>query len=210
MIAPYHKFISLLYEAAFAAEIVDHFDLHSDEDANAAAWNWLRNEEHKSLLALVEHVQLYPAQIVAGMDPPNAEDVPDDPPPMLLHTTDMVEARSAFLNDYAIAAENAAREIDGKPQQRLSRLAAAHSRSLYNRRLLANGGECGCFHCLRRFDANEVTQWGDNAETARCPHCGAATVLSAKADPVDDIFLKRMQQYWFTRFRRRAQAQVKQ
>jgi hypothetical protein len=206
----YHKFISLLYEAAFAAEVVDHFDLSSDEPANAAAWNWLRNEEHKSLLALVEHVQLYTAQIVAGMDPPNAEDIPDDPPPMLLQTSAMVEARFAFLSDYAIAAEHAAREIDGKARKRLSRLAAAHSRALYNRRLLANGGECGCFHCLRRFDARDVTQWSDANQTARCPHCGMDTVLSAKADPIDDIFLKRVQQYWLTRFRRRAQVSLKQ
>jgi hypothetical protein len=201
----YSKFISLLYEAAFAAEIVDHFDLSSDEDANVAAWHWLRNEEHKSLLALIEHVQLYAVQIVNGMDPPDANDVPDDPPPMLLRTTDMVEARAAFLNDYVIAAERAAREIDGTPHRSRSMLTAAHSHSVYNRRLLEQGGECGCFHCLKRFDAGQVTQWGDENNTARCPYCSYDTVLSAKADPIDDVFLKRMQQWWFTRFRRRAQ-----
>jgi hypothetical protein len=201
----YSKFISLLYEAAFAAEVVDHFDLSNDDDANTAAWHWLRNEEHKSLLALIEHVQLYAVQIVNGMDPPDAQDVPEQQPPMLLHTSDMIEARAAFLNDYVIAAETAAREIDGKPRRLLSRVAAAHGRSLYNRRLLKQGGQCGCFNCLRRFDASEITQWVEVTETARCPYCSTDTVLSAKADPIDDVFLKRMQQWWLTRFRRRSQ-----
>ena len=203
MTTAYHKFISLLYEAAFAAEVVDHYDLSSDEAANKAAWNWLRSEEYKSILALIEHVQLYRSQIVGGMDPPDAADVPDEAPRMLLHTSAMVVARQAFLNDYVIAAEAAAREIDDKPRRLRSMLTAAHGRSFHNRRLLANGGECGCFYCLKRFDASEVTQWRHDENTALCPYCGFDTVLSKKADPIDDLFLKRMQQHWLLRFGRR-------
>lgn len=64
--------------------------------------------------------------------------------------------------------------------------------------MLAQGGQCGCFHCLRTFDASEVTHWGGkNSGTAFCPHCRYDTVLSAHVDPIDASFLRRMQTRWF-------------
>ncbi len=64
-----------------------------------------------------------------------------------------------------------------------------------NRVLIEAGGPCGCFHCLKTFDAAEVMQW--QGSTALCPFCHYDTVLSAQADPIDAAFLRRMNQHWF-------------
>jgi hypothetical protein len=41
-------------------------------------------------------------------------------------------------------------------------LVLAHGGSINNRRLLLDyDGLCGCFYCLRTFDAAEVTEWVD-------------------------------------------------
>jgi len=78
-------------------------------------------------------------------------------------------------------------------------LEAAHRRSFRNRPLLASGGECGCFYCLKTFDASEVVQWVHADSTARCPHCGIDAVLSARTDSVTPAFLSLMHAHWFQR-----------
>jgi len=77
-------------------------------------------------------------------------------------------------------------------------LNAAHTHSLNNRKVLATGGQCGCFHCLNTFEASEVKQWvGKDDATALCPICHYDTVLSSKVDPIDEAFLRRMYVRWF-------------
>ena len=76
-------------------------------------------------------------------------------------------------------------------------LKVAHRHSMHNREQLASGGECGCFHCLRTFDANEVTAWTNDDLTALCPHCGIDAVLSSRFDSINRVFLQTMHDYWF-------------
>ena len=76
-------------------------------------------------------------------------------------------------------------------------LKTAHRHSINNRRLLAGGGERGCFHCLRTFDASQVTDWTGDHSTALCPHCGIDAVLSSKIDSIDQGFLRSMRDFWF-------------
>jgi hypothetical protein len=194
----YHQFVRLLYQACFASEAVDHYNLvESRDSAHLAAWHWLLNEQHTSALTLIEYVRSQADAIIATMVKPPTN-VPDQPPPKLLRSVDLIEARFASLTHYALEAERAAREPDRQPPQRgQSRLRVAHGRCLHNRLLLANGGRCGCFYCLKTFDANDVTEWVDEGLTARCPHCGIDAVLSEKADPIHPWFLKRMQAFWF-------------
>jgi hypothetical protein len=169
--------------------------VESRGSAHLTAWHWLLNEEYTSTLTLIERSQA--DTIIATMGNPPAT-VPDQPPPKLPRSADLIEARFAFLTHYALGAERAARELDREPlQQRQSRLRVAHGRSLHNRRLLDNGGRCGCFYCLKTFDAKDVTEWVDEGLTARCPYCGIDSVLSEKADPIHPWFLKRMQSFWF-------------
>jgi hypothetical protein len=108
---PYHQFVSLLYEACFASEAVDHFDHRSDQGAaHQAAWAWLLGQQHAALQALVRHVERHAAVILADLgEPPEA---PAEPPAKLLRNADMVTARFAFVSRYAIEAERAARAID--------------------------------------------------------------------------------------------------
>jgi hypothetical protein len=195
----YHRFVRLLYQGCFASEAVDHYNLvRSEDSAHLAAWHWLLNEQYTSNLTLIEYVRSQADTIVATMGNPPAT-VPDQPPLKLLRSADLIEARFAFLTHYALEAERAARELDGEIlQRRQSRLRVAHGRCLHNRRLLANGGRCGCFYCLKTFDAKDVIEWVDKGLTARCPHCGIDAVLSEKADPIHPWFLKRMQAFWFT------------
>jgi hypothetical protein len=76
-------------------------------------------------------------------------------------------------------------------------LKAAHEHSMRNREVLAQGGECGCFHCLQTFDADEVIEWVDGGATALCPRCHIDSVLSSQTDPIDPAFLRRMHSRWF-------------
>lgn len=77
-------------------------------------------------------------------------------------------------------------------------LDAAHRHSLNNRQLVAAGGDCGCFHCFKTFDAEQVMHWtGKDDTTAMCPYCHYDTVLSAKVDPIDPNFLRQMRTRWF-------------
>ena len=74
-------------------------------------------------------------------------------------------------------------------------LKAAHRHSMKNRQLLASGGECGCFHCLKTFAANEVTDWPDDDLTALCTRRGIDAVLSSNIDSPDRAFLQRMHDF---------------
>lgn len=78
-------------------------------------------------------------------------------------------------------------------------LEAAHDQSFRNRPLLADSGECGCFYCLKTFDASEVVMWVHDGSTALCPHCGIDAVLSSKTCSIAPAFLHSMHAYWFDR-----------
>jgi hypothetical protein len=80
-----------------------------------------------------------------------------------------------------------------------SLLETAHRQSLRNRPILASGGACGCFYCLKTFDASEVVQWVHDDWTALCPHCGIDAVLSSKACSITPAFLHSMHAHWFKR-----------
>jgi hypothetical protein len=168
----------------------DQFDLQSDQPANRAVWNWLLNERHRAEVALVHHVQANGASIMAAMpDPPEPS---AERKPKVLHTSDLIDARFAFVTKYALETA-AARELDGIDKPYNLRLKFAHGRSIGNRPLLSLGGPCGCFYCLRTFDASEIgKRVGADGETALCPYCCIDAVLSAKADPIDPRFLRRM------------------
>ncbi len=98
------------------------------------------------------------------------------------------------LNRKARAQERAAAQAAGAKDD----LDAAHARSIDNRSLIETGGLCGCFYCLATFDASEVVEWVDACKTtALCPSCHIDTVLSARTDPIDPRFLRRMRDYWF-------------
>lgn len=73
----------------------------------------------------------------------------------------------------------------------------------------AEGGRCGCFHCLAVFDGSEVTRWIDRRKlalagetyernTAMCPRCGLDMVLPERRGlPVrDPEFLRAMRRVW--------------
>jgi hypothetical protein len=195
----YQKFIQLLYQACFASEAMDHFDLTS-EPVHIATQHWLLHDQHTAALALIEHVRARSDAIIATMidtmgEPPKEMSAR---PETLLGGADLVAARFAFLSRYALEIEQAARERDGKPRLQTA-LHAAHGRSLHNFRLLANGGQCGCFHCLKTFEASKIVQWVDDGRTALCPHCSIDAVISEYADPIHPEFLTKMYAFWFKR-----------
>ena len=41
---------------------------------------------------------------------------------------------------------------------------------------------CGCFHCLRTFEATSVIDWIDDGETPLCPFCGVDSVMLEVTD----------------------------
>jgi hypothetical protein len=90
-----------------------------------------------------------------------------------------------------------------QPLQRIAgvepNLEAAHDQSFRNRPLIENGGACGCFYCLKTFDASEVVMWVHDDSTALCPHCGIDAVLSSKGCSIAAAFLHSMHARWFKR-----------
>ena len=55
---------------------------------------------------------------------------------------------------------------------------------------------CGCFHCLRVYEATEVIDWIDDGETPLCPHCGVDAVMLGVTDMMELLAMHRV------RFRR--------
>lgn len=75
----------------------------------------------------------------------------------------------------------------------------AREYSVHNRQSLTTDQTCGCFFCLRIFDAKEI-DWPDDADdTAMCPYCGIDAVIGERPGvPITPRFLKDMRAYWFT------------
>ena len=62
---------------------------------------------------------------------------------------------------------------------------SAHQLCENNREKLKNAQVCGCFYCLRIFDAKEII-WEDGADqTAMCPYCGIDAVLRGERNSPD-------------------------
>jgi hypothetical protein len=83
-----------------------------------------------------------------------------------------------------------------------STLEALHKLSSRNRDALRGAHPCGCFYCLKAFEAGAITEWIPEADgkevTALCPFCGIDSVLPARGgQAVDQEMLKAMQIYWF-------------
>ncbi len=59
---------------------------------------------------------------------------------------------------------------------------------------IVSSGKAGCLSCGRVFDAREVKEWDDSASnsiSARCPHCGMATVVGdASGLSIDEQTIK--------------------
>jgi len=77
-------------------------------------------------------------------------------------------------------------------------LKKAHGHSSRHALELKRSEVCGCFYCLRVFNAQEIKSWVDDDQTAICPFCGIDSVLgSACGFPIDPQFLERMMLAWF-------------
>jgi hypothetical protein len=92
-------------------------------------------------------------------------------------------------------------------------LKAAHKDSLRNIKAVTSSEICGCFHCLKVFNANEIKLWYNETKnkfvrkpksddcTAFCPYCETDSVLGSNSGhPMTRDFLKQMQIRWFDDF----------
>lgn len=54
-----------------------------------------------------------------------------------------------------------------------------HGRCFNNWQYVSDSKECGCFYCLRHFDADEITHWYEspNEKSATCPYCYMDSVI---------------------------------
>lgn len=80
-------------------------------------------------------------------------------------------------------------------------LELAHKTSFGDKAKIIEGDNCACFHCLKIFCPNEITEWiieNDNqGETAMCPYCGIDSVVSSEWPFNDTTFLKQMHSHYF-------------
>lgn len=71
----------------------------------------------------------------------------------------------------------------------------------FNRSLLSERAECGCFHCGRRFPTSLVTTWmheSGEEDTGCCPYCGSDTLIVGSEElPLTTTLLTLLYQHWF-------------
>ena len=76
----------------------------------------------------------------------------------------------------------------------------AHKFSSNHQTTLMRDKICGCFHCLKIFHPNEITDWIQDKEdkTALCPYCGIDSVIGESSGyPITTKFMTQMNQHWF-------------
>lgn len=77
----------------------------------------------------------------------------------------------------------------------------AHKYSIRNFKVMKKDSLCGCFYCLKTFDASEVCDWvieSNGEKTALCPYCNIDSVISESSGyPITKGFLEKMQKHWF-------------
>ena len=74
--------------------------------------------------------------------------------------------------------------------------------SFGNVKAVLNSQKCGCFQCIKKFDASEaiIHEWNRETEsgTALCPFCGCDSVIpDVSGYPIDEEFLEGMNEAWF-------------
>jgi hypothetical protein len=79
----------------------------------------------------------------------------------------------------------------------------AHKHTGYQQEILKSE-KAGCFYCLKIFSPEEINDWhGEKCEEyeplALCPKCGIDSVIgSASGYPIENSFLKKMKDFWFS------------
>ena len=79
-------------------------------------------------------------------------------------------------------------------------LQRAHKKSYANKTRLKTAERCGCFYCLKTFNADRIIDWTLDMpdETALCPFCGIDSVIGDNEGfPLTEDFLKEMYSEWF-------------
>ncbi|RZJ77269.1 MAG: hypothetical protein EOO47_17300 [Flavobacterium sp.] len=78
-------------------------------------------------------------------------------------------------------------------------LEIAHQSSFSHKAEIMTADLCGCFYCEQTFSPNEIEEWvvENIGETAICPKCGVDAVLSSTLPITDQLFLEKMNKYWF-------------
>jgi hypothetical protein len=52
--------------------------------------------------------------------------------------------------------------------------------TIYNKPILLDSPDCGCFNCLKVFKPDTIVEWVDSNTTALCPHCGVDSVMPTR------------------------------
>jgi hypothetical protein len=82
-------------------------------------------------------------------------------------------------------------------------LKAAHQFCIINQESVKNSALCGCFHCLKMYspdtltDADLITE-ANGLKSYVCPHCGIDSVLGDQCEyPITLAFLTAMKVHFF-------------
>ena len=74
-----------------------------------------------------------------------------------------------------------------------------HAHASHHDFAVSKSTECGCFHCVKTFTPQQITEWIDNGQTAVCPFCGVDSVIPDRryASAADTSVLQQMHDFWF-------------
>ena len=81
----------------------------------------------------------------------------------------------------------------------IEELKKAHEHSINNKVEILESNICGCFCCLKIFEANKIVSWiEDKQKTAICPYCNVDAVIGdASGFKITNKFLNDMHNKWF-------------
>ena len=78
------------------------------------------------------------------------------------------------------------------------KLEKLHSYASNNKKMIEESEYCYCFHCMKKMNSNEITNYLENENTALCPYCSIDSIIPDNIDEkIDDKLLYLMNKYWF-------------
>lgn len=88
--------------------------------------------------------------------------------------------------------------MDNPKYMTLSEIVELYSKAKNNKDTLKHSTQCGCFHCKKIFDPNEITEWTENGQTAKCPYCQSDSIVTkTPAYSITEEVLDVLYKYFF-------------
>jgi hypothetical protein len=69
--------------------------------------------------------------------------------------------------------------------------------AIKNRNEVESSKVCGCYHCIKIFNVENITEWTDQNKTALCPFCNVDSIICDRSFAITENLLIQARNYWF-------------